>query len=446
MKFSPAGDVLWTAVYSDPNPNPDRPADLELDAAGNCFVTGSTYTQTGYQDYLTIKYGPNGEELWRANFNSTTNLSDPNRTGDEANRVLLDQAGNVYVTGNHGTLKYDPSGHPLWTNVNGGVFLALSTNDNTVLTVRYAPTREPRSDTLIKISSTGTQVWEAPLTNAAGLWVNAAGDIFCAARPGGEWGGNWGRIEIVKFDNDGQRVWTSLYDGGSGSAPHILAMDDAGNIYVAGVVYRSPTPLPGQEAKFDWLTLKYRPDGTLAWQATFNGAVDHEKIPLTLAVDCAGDVYVAGTVEWESWGGPREALLMKYDAFGNLLWTSRYRIRPYAINSYNRLALANNGTIVVAGESTYRTENGWRQEFLVTSFDQWSPRLTIGRTRETGVREVCLVSPRWSQFEIQSTTNLPATDWQSLGILTNLNGLVPLWDRDGDKHPMRFYRAHQTAP
>jgi hypothetical protein len=174
--------------------------------------------------------------------------------------------------------------------------------------------------------------------------------------------------------------------------------------------------------------------------------VDLGEIPLALAVDGAGEVYVAGTVEWESTGGPREALLMKYDAFGNLLWISRYRIGPYAINSYNRLALADDGTVVAAGESTYRTQNGWRQEFLLTSFDQRSPRLTIGRTRETGVREVCLVSPRWSHFEIQATTNLPATDWQSLGILTNLNGLAPLWDRDADKIPMRFYRARQAAP
>ena len=60
------------------------------------------------------------------------------------------------------------------------------------------------------------------------------------------------------------------------------------------------------------------------------------------------------------------------------------------------------------------------------------------------MRQGCLVSPRGSRFEIQATTNF--MDWESLGSVTNWNGLAPFYDRDAGRHPAKFYRAQEQQP
>jgi hypothetical protein len=45
-----------------------------------------------------------------------------------------------------------------------------------------------------------------------------------------------------------------------------------------------------------------------------------------------------------------------------------------------------------------------------------------------------------------ATTNLVGTNWQSIGTVTNFNGLVPFFDTDAGQYPMRFYRARESFP
>ena len=59
---------------------------------------------------VTVKYGANGDEIWVKHSNP----------GDFAGGMILDNEGNVYVTGNNSisghfvTTKYDPNGKQLW--------------------------------------------------------------------------------------------------------------------------------------------------------------------------------------------------------------------------------------------------------------------------------------------------------------------------------------------
>src|SRR5689334_22240990 len=60
-----------------------------VDAAGNVYVTG--YNN---QDFATVKYDTNGNELWVATYNPA-----PEIYSGGATAIALDAAGNVYVTG-----------------------------------------------------------------------------------------------------------------------------------------------------------------------------------------------------------------------------------------------------------------------------------------------------------------------------------------------------------
>jgi hypothetical protein len=70
--------------------------------------------------YVTIKYAPNGTQLWATRFDSTNY---PNAT---PSAFALDSSNNVVVTGNALTIKYDTSGNQLWTAPYDGAGIALA--------------------------------------------------------------------------------------------------------------------------------------------------------------------------------------------------------------------------------------------------------------------------------------------------------------------------------
>jgi hypothetical protein len=115
LKYDSMGRLLWAAHYGA-----FLPSAINLDAARNVFVTGSSGG-----DYLTVKYGPDGTEAWARRFDGTGRQ-------DEATGLAVDARGHVYVTGwsqtevtfsefgdlrymrDFVTLEYDPAGNLQW--------------------------------------------------------------------------------------------------------------------------------------------------------------------------------------------------------------------------------------------------------------------------------------------------------------------------------------------
>ena len=81
------------ARYNGPANSEDFAHAIAVDAAGNVYVTGWSLGLGNHSDYATIKYDPDGNELWVARYNG------PGNSTDVATAIALDAAGNVYVTG-----------------------------------------------------------------------------------------------------------------------------------------------------------------------------------------------------------------------------------------------------------------------------------------------------------------------------------------------------------
>jgi hypothetical protein len=83
----------WLARYNGPN-GPDYSRALTIDNSGNVYVTGTSHPN-GATDtrYVTIKYDPNGNQLWVKRYNGPADSYDSSRA------MAIDDSGNVYVTG-----------------------------------------------------------------------------------------------------------------------------------------------------------------------------------------------------------------------------------------------------------------------------------------------------------------------------------------------------------
>lgn len=80
---------MWAATY-DYEKQCDEGTSIEVDTMSNVYVCGRSYNRRELPDYVTIKYGSNGEEQWVARYGDYIS---------EAWGLALDKNGNVYVTG-----------------------------------------------------------------------------------------------------------------------------------------------------------------------------------------------------------------------------------------------------------------------------------------------------------------------------------------------------------
>jgi uncharacterized delta-60 repeat protein len=92
IKYNSAGARQWVASYDGPGGDVDIAYSLAVDISGNVYVAGNSDAILN-TDFATVKYNPAGAQLWAARYNGPSNL------GDQANAIVLDAAGNVYVTG-----------------------------------------------------------------------------------------------------------------------------------------------------------------------------------------------------------------------------------------------------------------------------------------------------------------------------------------------------------
>jgi uncharacterized delta-60 repeat protein len=118
LKYDAAGNQLWVQRYDGPGNDTDQAAALGVDGSGNVYVTGISDGAAGDADAATIKYGPDGDEVWVQRYNG------PGKGADQAEALGLDAAGNIYITGSslaadryyfdYVTIKYDAGGAPVW--------------------------------------------------------------------------------------------------------------------------------------------------------------------------------------------------------------------------------------------------------------------------------------------------------------------------------------------
>lgn len=241
FKYNSSGDLQWSNINFGAGGNTFNSGyAIALDSFGDIYVTGYTTSYgAGNRDICLIKYSSSGLIEWYRTWGGIEN--------DVGNGIVLDLAGNIYITGStysYGAgnydiclLKYDSSGTLQWNRTWGGSgsdgssSLALDTSNNI-----YIVGTSSSDLCLLKYNNTGTLQW----SRTSGISITDYGeDIFIDSSDyiylGGVVSSNGFDMYLAKYDKNGNRLWDYRW-GGSGFEMCVsLTLESQSKIYLGGI-------------------------------------------------------------------------------------------------------------------------------------------------------------------------------------------------------------------
>ncbi len=359
-KYGADGQLLWTAMYNGGANDYDWAAAVGLDASGNVYVSGTSHGPGIHNtDFVTIKYSPDGTQQWQSHYDGPSALS---YGGDWLSAMVVDSAGNVYVTGGSpsggtstgfATIKYNSDGVEQWvaahhtTTEFANVWdLDIDAFGNVYITGAVDGQDYHGRDYLtIKYDDNGVEQWQTRHftqnvhSTATAISVDQHGSVYVT---GTNFGGDDSDITTVKYGNNGQQIWAASYDGPANARDEAfdLAVDDLGNVYVTGTS-------AGGDSREDILTIKYNTDGLQLWAARHAGSAGRDDAGYRIQLDGSGDVSVAGWLVNDGESQPDYAIL-KYRPDGFLKWVRTFDGDGDADRAYG-LAIDESGNTYLTG-------------------------------------------------------------------------------------------------
>lgn len=306
--------LLYSTAIPGAHPATDTGRAIVVDAGGNAYVSGVTRAalgtagafQTSYQgggsDGFVLKLNPTGSALvWATNLGSNGL--------DEANSLAIDLAGNVYVTGAvHGSNFPTTTGALQTTFAGGGgansdTFVTkINSTGTTLVYSTYLGWNGEETSGILALDETTGIVSVVGGTTSTNLPVTP--DALQPSLTGGF------DVFVTKINATGSALLYASYLGGAAHEfPNGLAMDGAGNHYVAVNTGSSNFPTASG-----------------AFQTTFGGISDAAVIKLSfkpianagpdqsvqegalVTLHGAGSTGVSLTYQWNQVSGPTVAL------------------------------------------------------------------------------------------------------------------------------------------
>ncbi len=306
-------DTAWVRTYNGPASSDDWAEAIAVDDSGYVYVTGHSFGSGTGRDYATIKYKPDGDTAWVRRYNNASVNGD-----DWGEAIAVDGSGNVCVTG------FSSGGS--------------GTRDD-YLTIRYLPDGRIAKLWPQRYDGTGNYY-----DDAWAIAVDGSGNIYVTGASYGS--GTSYDYATIKYYPYGTAAWEKRYDGGSHDDDRAsdVAVDDSGYVYVTGASYDTPT-------SYDYVTIKYEPDGDTAWVRRYNGTGNDEDKAYAIAVDGFGNVYVTG---WSVGSGQsRDYLTIKYLPNGDIApgWPERYDGPASSRDEAYDIAVDGSGNVCVTGLS-----------------------------------------------------------------------------------------------
>ncbi len=404
--IAPASISAWKTGGVDN----DYSTDIDTDANGNVYITGSFY---GTSVFGATNLNSAGEDdIFIAKYNRSGSLQWVQKTGgtgsDAGSSVTVDNNGDSYITGyfsgtvNFGiatlnssgdidmfVAKYNTNGVIQWVKRAGGSGydfgndITVDISGNVHLTGSFTGSAGFSGTTLV--SAGDTDIFMAK--------YNSGGTLQWAQRAGGT-GNDQGRS--IDIDNNGlvyvtgsfsnsvnfsatnlvsagntdgftakynpgtvSWVWAKKAGGTSYDYGRDLILDPSGNVYVLGSFFGSANfdntiTLNAAGTTSDIFLAKYNNNGAIQWVRPVTGTDD--KLSGSLAMDTGGNVYVTGGFQGSltftdtnlTSVGSYDIFVAKYSPGGTVIWLQQAGGSDVDIPA--GIAVDNIGNVFVTGE------------------------------------------------------------------------------------------------
>jgi hypothetical protein len=361
-KLAPSGSTLVYSTYLGGSGN-DRGLGVAVDSSGNAYVTGDTAStnfpttspvqaaNAGGYDAFVAKLDPSGSALLYSTY-----LGGSGTDGGEG--IAVDPAGSAYVTGETTSTNFRTA-YPLQASYGGG-------------TDGFVAKLDPSGSALVYSTYLGGASQDYGMRVAADAsghgyvtgWTSSTDFPTANALQPGKAGGN--DAFVARLEPSGSALAYSTYLGGSSDDfGRGVAVDPAGNAYVAGYTYSTNfpavNPLQASLAGVDDVFVtKISPSGSALTYSTYLGGSAFDA-PFAIAVDSAGSAYVAGATGsanfptadplQASHAGNEDAFVTKLTPSGSALAYSTYLGGSGYDDGYS-IAVDSSGSATVAGRTS----------------------------------------------------------------------------------------------
>ncbi|MCX7834092.1 MAG: SBBP repeat-containing protein [Ignavibacteria bacterium] len=312
VKLNNIGICKWATYYG--GYEHDIGTSIVTDTSGAVFLTGytastdfptlnpggETYFQAthsgGNWDLFILKFTNAGVRKWATYYGGNG--------WDQSSAIKTDIFDNIFLTGVTYSTNFplcNPGGSAYFQNAFAG----------------------ERDAFIIKFSNAGVLQWSTYYggtnkdfgtsvvsDNSGNVFVTGAtwSTNFPVYNPGGQtyyqtYKYDWDAF-VLKFDNNGARLWATYYGGYEADAGNSIITDKQGNVYITGNTWSEEFPVqnPGEGGYFksaltslnipDIFILKFTNTGVRKW-ATYYGGTGHDDA-FCVSVDRIGNIFITG--------------------------------------------------------------------------------------------------------------------------------------------------------
>ncbi len=353
--------TVWENEYDGPVSAEDIGFVVITDHDENVLVACWSRGDGTEIDSVLLKYNRTGKLLWRKRYNGAANGN------DSLGNIQVDADNNIYLAGtsegvgtgiDYLTIKYDAAGNLLWDKRFNGtgnsadwvsLFGAMELGDDGACYVTgYSYTAEAHYEfATIKYLPDGTEAWverytgpnvDFPNSYGWSIDIGPSGAIYVAG-DARNLAGN-GDYVLLKYQPDGTLVWDAQFDGlyGLSDSVYDMEIDADENIFLTGISRTA--------GGFEYCVAKCDSAGNFLWEGRHGGVAGYH-YGWILDVDDTGSVYVSGASM--TTGGEYDIMTVKWDTNGTKEWTQRYRRIYFAEDWAQDINVGPDGNIYLTG-------------------------------------------------------------------------------------------------
>jgi len=379
-KFSNDGGLLWMTYFGGEKEEQDY--GICTDNNGNIFATGTTDSNTGIatpgcfqpahsgpdfsRDAYLAKFDAAGNRVWSTYFGG--------EDADYLNAVKADAGGNIFVAGwTYSTTGISSPGsfQPSYASniINpqdlGDGLLARFDNDGHRIWSTYYGSTSNDAFTSLALDNNGNLYATGATASATNIATSGAFQTAFSGLPSDAF--------LVKFKDNGTRLWASYFGGNNLDYTNAVACDNHGNVIIAGNTYSLNNIASAGALQstyggdyLDGFVAKFNGNGNRLW-ATYYGGSGEDFIN-AVTCDLNNNIIIGGTsmstdnistgnaYQTSAPGGNLTAFFAKFNDQGNRLWGTYYGYGNLTYGEVFGIAANIKGNVLVCG-STMNSKN-----------------------------------------------------------------------------------------